>query len=267
MSTIADSNPLTTVAVADMAGQPRELTRDEVRSAFLAYCRGVVKKFSATSHDEHVANGVAHDILLAIDGGANGLPAFLLAPAPELTDKQFCVDIGRNYWPANYQIDGLVNGEISGTLALQFDIGLPKIDGPPTLHVETPAERMARIYIDTQADLDYTYQCMLDLANDLRKTKPWEYVEMDVAEKYADKVRGTVPPGSVTEAMLIDKVAEREYVYWCMQLYHDVLEDKKDTVGSLQFPWQQLAEVSAEGAARKKMHLIQAKEDVACMLE
>jgi hypothetical protein len=84
----------------------REKTTEEVRTEFLQHIRGAVN-YWANLKGEHTiedrCEGVAFSILVAIDGCSSGLPAFILAPIPHESDKQFSIDNNENYFPENHE--------------------------------------------------------------------------------------------------------------------------------------------------------------------
>jgi hypothetical protein len=84
--------------------EPREYTKAECREMFLDHVREVVRYWSDPSNspnrtaEERIA-GAAFSILVAIDGEAGALPAFLLVPFPHKDDRKFCRERGDNWWP------------------------------------------------------------------------------------------------------------------------------------------------------------------------
>lgn len=80
----------------------REKTREEVREAFLSHVRVMVdywKREAASGRAEDPVEGIAHSILVALDGGASGLPKFLVAPDPHPDDRAFREQNDEDWYP------------------------------------------------------------------------------------------------------------------------------------------------------------------------
>lgn len=109
---------------------PRELTDDEVREQFLDHVWRMVGYWSSegTSNvplDLDVRDrlsGLAHSLLVAIDGGAAALPAFALAPMPHPDDEDYQRTSGDNWYPTA----GHVEHDIAGVLHELFHRRDPK---------------------------------------------------------------------------------------------------------------------------------------------
>ena len=89
--------------------EPHELAVDECRDEFMAHVRALVDYWSDEDRrkgDCHSRlSGLAHSILVAIDGGSE-LPAFELLTMPHDDDKEFNRQNGDNWWPKSVDIAG-----------------------------------------------------------------------------------------------------------------------------------------------------------------
>lgn len=97
----------------------RELTREEVRERFLTHVRNLVtywEKSERAPTAREKLEGVAFSILVAIDGGAMGLPSFILAPNPHPEDKPYHQENKEDWWPENHHLDEGINCDIAGGL-------------------------------------------------------------------------------------------------------------------------------------------------------
>lgn len=96
----------------------REYTVGEIRKQFLEHIRGLVNYWDGIPEKTitEKLEGLAFSILVVLDGGAMGLPGFIVAPIPHPSDKQFHVEEGEDYYPDNYEIEGRIKGDIAGEL-------------------------------------------------------------------------------------------------------------------------------------------------------
>jgi hypothetical protein len=89
--------------------EPRQLTDEEIREAFLAHVRFIVRWWAnnpASASVEERLSGLAHSILSAIDGAAVDLPGFALVPRPHPEDKEYYQEKGEDWYPeANLEHD------------------------------------------------------------------------------------------------------------------------------------------------------------------
>jgi hypothetical protein len=100
---------------------PRELTDDEVKERFLQHVRNMVRYWASegasnVEKDKPIRarlEGLAHSILVAIDGSAMALPAFALVPQPHPDDKEYARAEGRNWYPP---CEREIEHDIAGTL-------------------------------------------------------------------------------------------------------------------------------------------------------
>ena len=79
---------------------PRALTRDEIRSKFLAHVRAMVRywaKQPGTAAER--CEGVAFSVLTMLDGCAADLPAFRIVADPHPDDRAFREEQGENWYP------------------------------------------------------------------------------------------------------------------------------------------------------------------------
>jgi hypothetical protein len=96
-------------------GVPRQFTEDEVRNNFLKHLKGLAaywEKVEGRTCLEKI-EGAIFSTLVALDGEADGLPSFIVAPYPDPSDKNFCKDEGENWYPQN---NNKVVCDISGSL-------------------------------------------------------------------------------------------------------------------------------------------------------
>jgi len=107
---------------------PRELTTAEVREAFIAraiaICIHVLDDPRTITKQDAVSTAV-FSVLSMIDGSAVNLPAFILAPDPHPTDKAYCEDNGKNWYPENHEVD--IKSCIRGELHSEFIQRLDKV--------------------------------------------------------------------------------------------------------------------------------------------
>jgi hypothetical protein len=102
-------------AEATTSDEPRALTAEEMRERFLRHVRTTVEHWGGdaltpmrpSERDAYrrVAEGVAFSIMVALDGGSGGLPAFDLVPSPHPDDEAFHRGEGENWWPAGVVIN------------------------------------------------------------------------------------------------------------------------------------------------------------------
>ncbi len=52
--------------------------------------------------------GLAFSILVALDGEAAAIPAFIVAPYPHPDDKHYHVENGENYYPENHDPEPMI---------------------------------------------------------------------------------------------------------------------------------------------------------------
>lgn len=88
--------------------QPRQLTEEEVRDRFLDEIASHVAYWATLDGDRTAAErlaGLAHSILVTLDGCSSGCPAFVVAPAPHPDDRQHNIDEGENYYPEAPEVE------------------------------------------------------------------------------------------------------------------------------------------------------------------
>lgn len=75
-------------------------TTEEARTKFLEHIKDI-KNFwlnvEGRSESEKMY-GLVFSILVLFDGGSGMMPAFDIVPAPDPTDKQYCIDNGEKYF-------------------------------------------------------------------------------------------------------------------------------------------------------------------------
>lgn len=93
--------------------EPRAYTPEEVRERFLNNVIGMIAYWNGEggsnvpkdSSSRHRLEGLAHSILVMIDGGNGFMPSFDLSPSPHPDDKQYYKDNGENW----YEPDQVMN--------------------------------------------------------------------------------------------------------------------------------------------------------------
>jgi len=93
-----------------------EIGTEEARKRFLNHVRNMAAYWRDLPNEtvEERLNGLAFSILVAIDGGAGGLPKFIFAPDPHPTDRAYHVENDEPFWPENHQVR--IEADISGCL-------------------------------------------------------------------------------------------------------------------------------------------------------
>ena len=95
----------------------REYNEEEVREMFIKKVNSLIEywhKESRTPDTKDKLEGLAHSILVVIDGNNSSLPKFVLAPDPHPSDKQYHIDNRDNFFPENHA--SKINCDISGCL-------------------------------------------------------------------------------------------------------------------------------------------------------
>ncbi|MBP2652613.1 MAG: hypothetical protein H6Q73_182 [Firmicutes bacterium] len=97
----------------------REKTVDEVREQFLEYVVALINYWdkSVEGTARYKLEGLAHSLLSTLDGCSSGLPRFIVAPYPHPDDKQFCIEIGDDYYAEN---NSKIKCDIAGGLHEQL---------------------------------------------------------------------------------------------------------------------------------------------------
>jgi hypothetical protein len=102
------------------SAEPREYTTEEVRALFLRHIRVMVDYWcneSSKPFPREKLEGLAHSILVMLDGYSAGLPAFIVAPLPAPDDKEDSKENGENWFPENDdELVKLVKCDIAGCL-------------------------------------------------------------------------------------------------------------------------------------------------------
>lgn len=83
---------------------PRVYSQDEVREHFLTHVVALIQYWSelpGVGSPRQRLEGLAHSILVALDGCATALPGFVVAPAPHPSDRSFALGQGENWYPAS----------------------------------------------------------------------------------------------------------------------------------------------------------------------
>jgi hypothetical protein len=96
--------------------KPREYTTEEVKEEFLSHIRYMISYWeiqSGSTRDK--LDGLAHTIMVCLDGNAGALPGYVVAPLDTKEDRDYLKKQGENYYPINN--DKKVKCDIAGTLA------------------------------------------------------------------------------------------------------------------------------------------------------
>ena len=101
--------------------EPREYTTEEVREMFLnhvceliQYWETVIPSDGRIETIKDRLEGLAHSLLVTLDGGSLALPGFVIAPLGDPSDKQYHIDNEENWFPCNSEVE--LSGEIGGGL-------------------------------------------------------------------------------------------------------------------------------------------------------
>jgi hypothetical protein len=103
-----------------MSKKPRKLTENEVRKKFIHRLKTTAvywDKVKGRTTLEKI-EGAIFSTLVTLDGEAFDLPAFIVAPLPDKSDKEFCKNRGENWYPENH--NSQVNCDIAGSLHEEF---------------------------------------------------------------------------------------------------------------------------------------------------
>ena len=90
-----------------MADEPHELTTEEARDIFMKQVAGIVKYWQNESRStpEGRVSGVAHSLLVLIDGGTLNLPAWKVISDPHPDDREYHKENGENWWPESHDLE------------------------------------------------------------------------------------------------------------------------------------------------------------------
>lgn len=81
---------------------PREYTREEIREKVIKqiwYMVNYWDKDSRAGTQRRRLEGLAHSILVLFDGEHADIPGFLVIPNPDITDRDFNIREGKDYYP------------------------------------------------------------------------------------------------------------------------------------------------------------------------
>jgi len=83
--------------------EPRELTPEECREAFLRQVRACIGEWqgiveSGQKSPRDAISGVVHSVLCILDG-VSGLPGFAVVPRPAAEDREYHQEMDENWWP------------------------------------------------------------------------------------------------------------------------------------------------------------------------
>lgn len=102
---------------------PRMYTQDEVRENFLMHIAVMIDYWDGTPNggsSRSRLEGLAHSILVALDGCSAALPGFVVTPAPHSSDREYCIANGENFYPeapiASCDIAGELHARMDGCI-------------------------------------------------------------------------------------------------------------------------------------------------------
>jgi hypothetical protein len=105
------------------SNNPRVLTQQEVRDQFLTHVAVMIDYWERIPNGgslQERLEGLVHSLLVALDGNSTALPAFVVAPAPHSSDRQYCIANGENFYPeapvASCDIAGELHEGIYGVI-------------------------------------------------------------------------------------------------------------------------------------------------------
>ena len=81
---------------------PRAFTTEEVRAKFIDRVAQMTRYWENESRaptTREKLEGLAHSMLVMLDGGSVGLPSFIVQPDPHPSDFGFLSSQGENYFP------------------------------------------------------------------------------------------------------------------------------------------------------------------------
>jgi hypothetical protein len=99
--------------------EPREFTRDEVRTLLLEHIWGLIDDWdrnsrAATAREK--LEGLAFSILAALDGSSVAIPSFVVAPCPGAGDRAYHASQGENWFPENHALVNQIKSDLGGSL-------------------------------------------------------------------------------------------------------------------------------------------------------
>lgn len=81
-------------------GEPRQYTMEEIRAKFLNYVRDMILYWHKPEYSKtHALEGLAHSILVALDGESAELPGFAVLPLSGIGDQKFFRERNKNWYP------------------------------------------------------------------------------------------------------------------------------------------------------------------------
>ena len=92
---------------------PRAFTAEEMRKRFLDHIVANIGYWNSEGNSNVTKDmptrermeGLVHSILVMIDGGSGGMPAFDISCSPHPDDKEYCKSQGENWVPAGVVIN------------------------------------------------------------------------------------------------------------------------------------------------------------------
>lgn len=93
--------------------EPRAYTADEIRDQLIDSIWASIKMWAGPLQDEHTIeerlSGLAHSILVALDGCSADLPAFMLVTDTTAEDQEFRRSEGENWYLAGMAITDMLH--------------------------------------------------------------------------------------------------------------------------------------------------------------
>lgn len=80
--------------------EPRAWTAEEAREKFINHLKCIARYWANLPDQTPLerTEGMLFSVLVTLDGGSGGMPAFDLIPCPHPEDKEFCISEGENYY-------------------------------------------------------------------------------------------------------------------------------------------------------------------------
>jgi len=96
----------------------KQLTPQEMRERFLDQVRSDINYWAnlPDKTPEERCSGVAHSILVLLDGCSMNFPSCLVVPLPHESDKEFHIEENTDYFPDIINIKDVMDNDIGGGL-------------------------------------------------------------------------------------------------------------------------------------------------------
>lgn len=113
--TLITEEMATTAVAGPRVEEPREYTLQEEHDNFVQHVAGLVDYWSGPlvaregksyrEHLNHCVGGIAHSILVALQGGSGSMPGYYLIPRGTEEDRQWSIEHNRNYHRVSEDLD------------------------------------------------------------------------------------------------------------------------------------------------------------------